>query len=204
MLDDLGIDDVIVATGFHQEKIKKVVGTRARCVYYPGFAETNNLYTLAHCKRYLDRPTIVMVADLLLERAALDGLFPVRSDYELLIDTSKNLSGTMRVRFENGILKDMGQHVSPDDGHGNYIGLMAMSERGALLLGQELEAMVQEEGFVDDYYTRALPRLVEKGAEVTVRSVAGLRWFEVDTIADYVRAMFEIKHINNRSVNHSK
>ena len=145
-----------------------------------------------------------MVADLLLERAALDGLLPVRSDYELLIDTSKNLPGTMRVRFESGILKDLGQHVSPEDGQGNYIGMMAMSERGALLLGQELEAMVQEERFVDDYYTRALPRLVQKGAEVTVRSVAGLRWLEVDTIADYFRAVLEVKRVDNWSITHSK
>ena len=200
MLNDAGIHDLVIVTGYHKERIKSLIGDRAQYFNYPDFTTTNNLYTLRHCRELLDRPTVLMFSDVVVEYTVLDGLLSARSEFVLLVDTSKNRPGTMRIRLDRGSLTDIGQNVLTAGGHGNFIGIMAMSAQGALRLKEELEDMAQEGGFMDHYYTKALPRLVRKGATLKIQSVAGVCWFEVDTISDYFQALFKVRYLDKVSM----
>lgn len=193
LLESCGIEDITMITGYREHQIQKAVGDRARCIFYPDFRTTNNLYTLRYCRHLLDRPTVIMFSDVLIGSAGFSRLFDSRGDFVLLVDTGQSLPGTMRVKVEGNTLKGIGQDVSTGDCDGNFIGILKTSNHGAELLSEELETMYSQNRFTNDYYTRALPGLAARDANCEIRSVADVPWFEIDTVADYLAARKKIK-----------
>ncbi len=201
LLKDVGIDDISIITGYRETTIRKAVGIRAQCIYYPEFSATNNLYTLRYCRHLLDRSTVILFADVLVEPNGFSRLFDSNKDFVLLIDTNKNLPGTMRVKVIDEVLTQIGQDVPVQGGGGNFIGILRTSEQGAKMLANELENMYSENTFVNDYYTKALPRLSSYGATYAIQSIADLHWYEVDTVYDYLKVKRNFSSLGLKNLN---
>src|SRR5947209_3725071 len=60
------ITEVTIVTGFAAEHIQLQVNGRASCVYYPGFASTNNLLTLHYHQHLLAGDVLLIFSDVLL------------------------------------------------------------------------------------------------------------------------------------------
>ncbi len=60
MLRKAGIKDLILVTGYYEEKIKHRIGNQVHYMHYPKFTLTNNLYTLHYCRSLLDQATIIL------------------------------------------------------------------------------------------------------------------------------------------------
>lgn len=189
LLASCGVRDVTVVTGFEAGQIQTEVEGKADSVYYPDFASTNNLLTLHHCRRLLAGDVVLLFSDVLLSRRSLRECVENPADFALLVDTSRCLAGTMRVRVEGGAVTDIGPHIPPAGAGGNFIGIAKYSARGSELLAGELAAMASEGGFTDAYYTAALPRLAARGNRLEGVDVAGSEWIEIDTAEDYRAAL---------------
>lgn len=187
-LQQQGIREVAVVVGFLGEAIRQAMGSRVSYAEYLDYDKTNNLHTLHHCRALLDDACIVLFADVLIHPAALGTLMSSREDFSLLVDTSRCLAGTMRVLIENDGITDLGGHIPPPDGDGNFVGIAMFSRKGAAELRSELEVMVAEGGHEKEYYVQALPRLVRRGRRVAPIEVNG-PWLEIDTGGDYEEAL---------------
>jgi choline kinase len=188
LLISCAITNVTIVTGFAEEHIQSVVKGRARCVYYPGFASTNNLLTLHYCRRLLAGDVLLLFCDVLISRRILQDCINNPSDFALLVDTARCLEGTMRVRLADGAVTDIGPHIPTAEGDGNFIGIAKYSAQGAKLLAAELRKMVATSDCTDAYYTAALASLAAKGKRLDAVRLSGRRWLEVDTLEDYLAA----------------
>jgi len=198
LLKSYGIDQVTVTLGHQAEIIRDAMGDRVDYAHYPGYANTNNLYTLHHCRHLLDGDCVILFADVLLQASAFGRLIESEADYTLLVDTTCCREGTMRIRLEEAGVTDLGGHIPVPDGDGNFIGIAKYSADGAAAIAGEMDAMVREGGHEQDYYIRTLPRLVERGARVTPVEVTG-RWLEIDTREDYAIAQAENFYMGRES-----
>lgn len=187
VLSSAGVDDVIVITGHMGDEIKKVIGDRVRYATYPDFAKTNNLYTLHACREHLDSACIILFSDVLLTGSAMQKLVASSDDFALLVDTSRVLAGTMRIVGDERCITDLGGHIQPVNGIGNFVGIAMFSDRGAKLLGSEMEQMVNEGGHEQDYYVQALPRLAAAGEQIKPIEIDS-PWLEIDDADDYQAA----------------
>ena len=183
------VTDVTIVTGFGADLIRGHAQGRADFVHYPAFASTNNLLTLHHFRHLLNDELVLLFADVLLVREALQNLVDNRADFALLVDTSRSLPGTMRVRLSEGSISDIGPHIPASEGHGNFVGVARFSAQGAKLLAAELEQIVAEHGCDSSYYTDALASLAAKGQRLEPVKVAADSWLEVDTEEDYSAAL---------------
>lgn len=191
LLEGCGIENITIIVGYRAESIRAVAGTRAAYATYPLFAHTNNLHTLQACGHTLAGDVVILFADVLIERAALERCLASPGDFVLLVDTARRLPDTMRVRLVDGLVKDIGAHVSVEEGQGNFVGIAKFSARGAARLRGELDRMVREGGFEAAYYTEALPRLAAQGERISIREIGAERWREIDHEADYRLALAE-------------
>lgn len=183
-----GIDDVIIILGHMGDTIREAANGRAGFAEFPGFMETNNLYTLHHCRDLLDDDCLILFADVLLADGALRKLSESKEDFALLVDTTRVLPGTMRILTDDGGITDLGGHIPPEAGEGNFVGIAKFSARGAGALKHELEAMVDEGGHEQEYFVQALPRLAARGESIAPVEI-GLAWLEIDDEADYLAAL---------------
>ena len=188
MLNASGLTEIEIITGYEGQQIYTAVADRATCYKYPAFAETNNLHTLNHCGDLLHGDVIIMFADVLLGAGALKKLLEADGNFNLLVDTSKCLAETMRIKVDDGFIIDIGGHINPANGDGNFIGIAKYSALGCELLRGELDAMVAEGTFKSSYYTETLPRLAKTGQKILPVPMGDVPWIEIDTIREYEQA----------------
>jgi choline kinase len=186
-----GVSDVTIVTGHLGEKIRAALGDRVSYAVYPDYAGTNNLMTLHHCRDLLEGDALILFSDVLTEARAIGRCIASPHDFALLVDLGVNRPDTMRVKRTNGLIADIGSHISVPEGDGNFIGIAKFSAAGTQRLRQELQDMVRERGFEGAYYTQALPRLASAGCSVNAVPLDGARWFEIDSQADYESALEE-------------
>ena len=188
MLNASGFTEVEIITGYEGQQISTAVAGRATCYQYPAFADTNNLHTLNHCGDLLRGDVVVLFADVLLGTGALKKLLKSDGDVSLLVDLSQCLSDTMRIKIDDSVIIDIGGHIDPADGDGNFVGIAKYSATGSKELRNELAAMVATGGFLSSYYTQALPRLAENGLNIIPVPIDNTPWIEIDTIREYEQA----------------
>ena len=98
----------------------------------------------------------------------------------------------------NKIIK-IGKHLTADESHGEFIGLVKFSKNGAEILKNvysELkkkgEIFQKAKSFEKAYMTDMLQELIDRGYSVdTVKIDKG--WWEIDTPQDYKKVCSEIK-----------
>lgn len=188
LLAACGVEEITVVIGYQGEKIRNAFGDRLGYWEYPGYAFTNNLYTLHHARHLLAGDTLVLFSDVLVTQARLEACVRSPADFALLVDTDHNYPGTMRVRRRGDHVVDIGGHIPPSEGDGNFIGIAKFSAAGAARLRGELEAMAATGGHRGDYYTAALPRLAAAGTPISVVPMAGAPWIEIDDLETYEAA----------------
>lgn len=188
LLAACGITEVTIVTGFAAEHIRSQVHGRAKCVYYPDFATTNNLLTIHYYRQLLDGDVLLLFSDVLLTRQGLQDCINHQGDFALLVDTSRCLDGTMRVCLAGGAIIDIGTHIPTAEGDGNFIGIAKYSAQGSKLLAAELRRMVATSDCTNAYYTAALVPLAARGYRLEGVDLNGRPWIEVDTVDDYLTA----------------
>ena len=188
LLDALGVNDITVAAGYKAELLGRKLGDRARLHIYEDYANTNNLGTLHSCRERLRDDVLILFSDVLADRTAIQDLIADRHDIVLLVDESQARGETMRVKLRDGLVSDIGKHLSPRESGGSFIGMAKLSGAGAALLRTELQAMIDQGGFEQAYYTVAFARLADQGHAINVTYLKGRPWLEVDTPDDYREA----------------
>lgn len=188
LLAECGVNEVTIVTGFGAEHIKAAIGERATCVYYPHFASTNNLLTLHHHRQLLNGEALLLFSDVLVSVDALEDCIAAKGDFALLVDTSRCVEGTMRVRVHSELVTDIGPHIATEKGDGNFIGIARFSPRGAEVLAAALSDIAATTDCANAYYTDALARLASNGIELEAVNLNGRPWLEIDTVSDYLNA----------------
>ncbi len=187
-LRNVGVDDIVVVTGFQKEKIMSALGNAVRYRVYENFAATNNLHTLWHVRDEFDDNCIILFADVLFDPLLLKKLIAHPAPFCALVDTNRVLEGTMRVTLASTILTGIGSHIAPAEGHGNFIGIAKISAAGAPQFTQAIKILVASGNHFNDYYTLAFDMLAKQGTEIACHEVGDHRWVEVDTLEDLKKA----------------
>lgn len=187
-LRDTGIDDIVVVVGFQKEKIMTALSDTVRYRIYDDFASTNNLYTLWHVRDELNDDCIILFADVLFDSFLLKKLVAQPAAFCALVDTSRVLKGTMRITVASTMLTGIGSHITPHEGHGNFIGIAKVSAIDISEFMSTMEALVASGNHLNDYYTLVFDALAKNKAEITYVNVDDGRWTEVDTLEDFKKA----------------
>jgi len=187
---DSGINDILIVVGYQKEVIINHFGDSVRYAYYKDFSSTNNLHTLWSIRDELNEDVIISFADLVLDNSILIDLIKFKSDFTMVIDTSKVLESTMRVSIADNLIKNI-TTTSISEANGNFIGIAKINKNGCKLLINQMSSMIN--GSLQDYYTIAIDNLARAGTIVNYLDVKNFKWREIDTLDEYE----EVKNIYN-------
>ena len=127
LLKSCEINDIWIVTGYEAGSLVSTVGEGVSFRYYPNYSRTNNLHTLASCADLLDSDTLVIFSDVLVQKDSLLNCIGSPGYVTLIVDRTQVRSGTMRVTIKDETVSDIGPHIDPKDGHGNFIGIAKIS-----------------------------------------------------------------------------
>ena len=191
-----GINEVIFVLGYLQDQIKDYVKTKfpdliVQFVTNEKYEVTNTGYSLMLTKDFVKNSTFIKFdADVFFDINILKTLIASEYDNCLCIDKNINLDAEeikVIIKDDNRVVK-ASKTVNPLDAIGESIGIEKISGETAHTLFNDLELMMKDEQYHQEYYEAAYERLIEKDVPFYALDISGLRWTEIDTKEDFMLA----------------
>ncbi|HSD76278.1 MAG TPA: phosphocholine cytidylyltransferase family protein [Solirubrobacteraceae bacterium] len=195
-LRSVGIEDVVVVTGFAHERVAERVpalqerhGVRLQLRFNDRALEWNNAYSLWLVRdRFADGVLLVngdTVHPAGVERTLLDA---PPADLLLAVDHEKALGvEEMKVLLDaHRRVTRIDKAIEPARAEGEYIGLTLIAPAAAQPLADALEATWRRDTTL--YYEDGFQELVDRGGDVHTAAIGRVDWVEVDDERDLERA----------------
>jgi choline kinase len=195
-LRSVGIEEVVIVTGFAAERVEERVpdlerrhGVRLELVFNDRAQDWNNAYSLWLAREAFRAGVLVVNGDTVHPASVQEVLLAARGpDVLLAVDREKVLGeeGMKVLLGDDGRLRRIGKDVDPAIADGEYIGVALIEPRAAGQLADALEATWRRDPML--YYEDGWQELVDRGGSVLVAPIGTVDWVEVDDHEDLARA----------------
>lgn len=204
----LGLNEIAVIRGYKKEKINF-----SGLTYFENddYENNNILHSLFCARNFMNKGFISTYSDIVYEASVVRKLLKHPGDICIIIDTCWKDTYIGRTKHpvaeaelvmvdeKNRVVKIGKDAVTPEDAHGEFIGLSKFSDKGSQVLIKEFERLekkyrkVKEKSFhrakefKKAYLTDMIQELVDRGHNIYSVDIKG-GWREIDTAEDLERA----------------
>ncbi|MBI5465420.1 phosphocholine cytidylyltransferase family protein, partial [Candidatus Gottesmanbacteria bacterium] len=204
----LGLTEIAVVRGYKKEKIHFPDLTYFENDDY----ENNNILHSLFCARdFMDGPFVFTYSDIVYDHGVVKKLLSHPADIGIVVDTHWRKTYVGRTKHpiaeaelvmvdKRGRVTKIGKDVvTPNEAHGEFIGLAKFSTKGAKILTKEFKRLVAKyrkrqnqafqhaKEFKKAYLTDMIQELVDRGYGVYSVEIKG-GWREIDTDEDLEKA----------------
>ncbi len=190
LLEEAGVEDVYVVLGFQAEKLEAHLEGRAKFIYNPFYASTNNMASLWMALPAIDSEELLYShSDLIFEPEILFENIRRwdRESVALIYDPESIHEEAMKVRLRDGKFEHSSKEIALDNAAGEWIGLTFFSRSGLESFQSTARRLLLEEEF-NAYDTAAFNRMAADGLSFQTLETDGRAWKEIDTEADLTDA----------------
>jgi choline kinase len=195
-LGAVGLEDVIVVTGFAAERVEerapeleRLHGVRLELFFNERAEDWNNAYSLWLAREAFAHGVLLVNGDTVHPASVEETLLAGRGPGVLLaVDSEKELGEeAMKVVLtESGALQRISKDIEPASASGEYIGLAPIEPAAAEPLADALEATWRRDPSL--YYEDGFQELADRGGHVHGVPIGTVDWVEVDDHGDLARA----------------
>jgi choline kinase len=196
-LASVGLERVVVVTGFAHERIAERVetlqerhGVKLELVFNPKALEWNNAYSLWCARDHFSDGVLLCNGDTVHPASVEQRVLAARNgtDLVLALDREKTLGEEeMKVRLDgDGLLERITKLMDPATAQGEYIGVTLIEAHAAEPLADALQATFERDPQL--YYEDGFQELADRGGRVGGAAIGEVAWVEVDDDRDYQRA----------------
>jgi choline kinase len=192
-LSMVGINDVAIVVGYEKEQIiahvnaRRLFTQRILFIENPGFAITNNIYSLWLALDWLgDDSFIVLNADVIFDPEILDLAMRLQAPISMIVDPLWR-DETMKVIIVDDHIIRMSKKISREEFSGTYIGITVFSKSIQTRFFRKMEDVLAA-GRVNEFFNVAVEELASEGVPVGYTSTDGLPWAEIDDPVDLMFA----------------
>ena len=184
-LNELGIKNIHIITGYFPEKIKSKIGDLANYIHNPEFSSTNNICSILCAKNFMSDDFICIYGDLFFDKKILKNCFSSKKDIVLTVE--KNLrEETSRVKIKDDKIILVNKNINFNEADGNFIGMAKFSKNIITKLFNSIEKIAKNDS--QSYYTSAIEDLIQNGTDVHFVTTENLSWMDIDTPDDLIHA----------------
>ena len=210
-LKENGIEEIIIVSGFAEEKLKTHILKRRETqfsfqfIFNNKYSKHNNIYSAYLAKDLINDETVLLNSDIIFHPLILKNLVSVirKEKYQrsyLVIDDKKSLTTeSMKVSLnEKGEIKKINKNLNLKNSFGEYIGITYLRGSDRLSFVNSLMEHIGNKN-LDLYYEDALASVL-KDISVFPFSTEGKLWTEIDTKEDYTFAKKIARKIKEAAV----
>ncbi|MGC6330185.1 phosphocholine cytidylyltransferase family protein [Rhizorhabdus sp. FW153] len=182
-----GIDQIVVVTGFRDEKLEAALaalalpGVTITTRFNPFYKVADNLGSCWIVREEMDQDFIILNGDTLVSPEIVGRLIAgATAPITVTIDVKDSYDlDDMKVQRDGDRLLQIGKRLEPAETNAESIGMLAFRGEGPAIFRRQVEAMMRTTEGVLNWYLKAIHALAPSGVVGTV-SIEGLRWAEVD------------------------
>ncbi|MCH8003682.1 MAG: phosphocholine cytidylyltransferase family protein [Nanoarchaeota archaeon] len=208
-LKEIGINDVIIVTGFYSSSIKKKFdgeynGTKLKYIENDMYSTTGSMYSFSKAKKLINEDILLLESDLLYDKNALKTL--LNSEFRDVILVAELLNSGDDVYIctnERNEITNLGKKIPEEDKKQVLGALVGISKYSKRFLPKLFKKAEQEfaNNELNYHYEETVFATSKLGNPIYAELCKGLNWIEIDNENDLKRAKediyFKIKGSNN-------
>jgi choline kinase len=188
-----GLQEAVVVTGFGADAVDAeiaaypVPGLSVRTVFNPFYSVSDNLATCWMIRQEMDDSLLLLNGDTLFEPAIARRLLTApAAPITLAVDRKASYDADdMKVRSDGSALLEIGKTIAVYDAES--IGFLRFSREGAVAFRETVEAAMHRPEGLKRWYLSVIDQVARETGEVTIESIEGLGWAEMDFHEDIAR-----------------
>jgi len=186
-LHHYGLDEIVVVTGFCEDKIKETCGDSVRYISNPIFGETNSIYSLWLAKEETQEGFVLLNSDVFFHPLVLGKLLESPHPDALAMSTQEGMGEEeMKIKVKSDRVVDISKEIPPHQADGENMGIVKFSPDGAKVLFEKVDELISQ-GVVNKWAPFAFQQIAPYH-QVYAVDVSGLPWIEIDFVEDYEKA----------------
>ena len=195
ILRSLGVDDIIIVTGYMCEKFEELTKDMpgVKCVFNPFYEMVNVLGSFYIGQEYLKNDDFIYLhADTLADPEIFERMISAEGDIVMPVDFKECDEEAMKVTTENSKVTEVSKLIALDKAEGEFIGICKIKKEVIPDLKEASKMLLKEKEF-KSYFEAAIQEIIdqEKFSAVSIPTENSF-WCEVDFLEDYDRAKSNI------------
>lgn len=191
ILDNLGVDEIIIVTGFMRDEFINLLKDRknVKIIYNPFYELVNVIGSFYIGMNELHDDFLYLHADTLCDPYIFGELAKFKSDINLPIDYKICDDEAMKVRELDGEIVEITKKMNIKDAAGEFIGIASIKKNVISDLKKAVESVLEEKRFME-YFEAAIQKVMDsKLYSVKAVPMKDFFWSEIDFVEDYERAI---------------
>jgi len=184
------IHDIYIVIGYKSDIVKRSIeeNTGIHFLENKEYATTDNIYSLYLTKRFVNgKEFILLNGDVVCEEEIIRKVLEKENENVVPIDSKYYDLEELKVRIEDNLVKEILPKNAPKEkSDGSTIGIFKFSPKGSKMLFDEIERCVKQE-IKNKWFEFAVNRILPELRMIPI-DIHGLKWIEVDTEDDILRA----------------
>jgi choline kinase len=188
-----GIQEAVVVTGFGADAVDAdiaahpVRGLSVRTLFNPFYSVSDNLATCWMIRHEMEGGFLLLNGDTLFEPAIAQRLLAApTAPITLAVDRKPSYdSDDMKVRSTGSTLLEIGKTIEIYDAES--IGFLRFSPEGGAAFAKAVDAALHRPEGLKRWYLSVIDQLARETGKVTIESIQGLGWAEMDFHEDIAR-----------------
>jgi len=179
VLQEAGIKDTLVITGFCADQIEKFCTGRASCVFNPFYETCNVAMNLWLVRQELKSGFILQYNDTLFKPELIREIIAKEESIILVVDRESVDKEAEKIAIRQGVVTAIGKDV--DEPYGEFIGIAKFSPDIVPSMIEELEQVARAN--LDTNFPRLIQRLIREGHSISIHAT-DYSWLDIDFPSD--------------------
>ena len=188
--------DIIFATGYKPELIKKEIGNKVNFIHNKKYASTNMVYTLMNTVKKIEDDVIITYSDIVYDLRNIKKIIKDKSQFITFIDKkwqtlwetkNKLETDSETLKINKKIILELGKKTKDIKSvQARYVGLTKISKENLVLFKKMyfIKLKKNPKKFLKIDMTNFFNLLIKKNFELNYLQISG-RWDEFDDEGDY-------------------
>ena len=182
-LQEAGVKDILVITGFCADQIEKFCVGKASCVFNPFYATCNVAMNLWLVRQELKAGFLLQYNDTLFQPKLIREVIAREEGMLLVVDRKGIDKEAEKVAIQQGVVTAIGKNV--DEPYGEFVGMAKFSPDVLPTLIEELEHVARTD--LDTNFPRLIQRIIWKGHSISIHTT-DYSWMDIDFPSDLEEA----------------
>ena len=174
-LEEAGINDTVVITGFHAHQVEDFCRGRAACIFNPFYDTCNVALNLWLVRRELVSGFVLVYDDILFQPEIVKAALASEESILLVVDRRGVDKEAEKVTLAHGAVTAIGKSVS--DPYGEFVGIAKFSADAIAALNEALEYAARAD--LETTFPKLVNHLVSSG-QLVKALVTDHHWTDID------------------------
>ena len=174
-LQETGIEDILVITGFCANQIEELCVGKASCIFNPFYETCNVAMNLWLVRQELKSGFILQYNDTLFQPELIREVIAKEENIVLIVDREGVDKEAEKVAIRQGVVTAIGKDV--DEPYGEFVGIAKFSPDVITSMIKELEQVARTD--LSTSFPRLIEQLIRTGNHVSIHTT-DYPWIDID------------------------